>query len=142
MFVRRDTLEEVQYCCDRNLSGTEDWLYHLQLAARHDFMAYDRMITSCMIQHDSRSMNHYSGDEVLKRNELLLHYLQADDRFMSVYGRELPIISADMIGLAALHFVLEKKNIKAIRQIFKSFWLCPALIFKRRTLAIVKYLII
>ncbi len=141
LFVHKDTLKEVEYYCDRNLSGTEDWLYHLQLAARHDFIAYDQMVTSCMIQHDNRSMNNYSGDEVLKRNELLLHYLQADDRFMAVYGKRLHTISAEMKGLGALHFVLEKKKIEAIKQLLISFRLSPVLIFNRRTLAIIKYII-
>lgn len=142
LFVHRNTLTEVVYNCDRNLSATEDWLYHLQLAARYNLIAYDETITSCMIQHDNRSMNSYSGEAVLKRNDLLLHYLKLDDCFIAKYGNKLLSVSAEMHGLAALHFVLEKKKVKAIQYLVRSFWLSPVLIFKRRTLAIIKYIFI
>lgn len=142
LFIHRETLAAVTYNCDRNLSGTEDWLYHLQLAARYDLIADTTMITSCMIQHDDRSMNIYSGEAVLKRNALLQHYLQADEQFIIKYGKSLNTISAEMHGLAALHFVLENKKRKAVQSLFKSFRLAPVLVFKRRTLAVIKYLII
>ncbi|MEP7236267.1 MAG: glycosyltransferase family 2 protein [Ferruginibacter sp.] len=142
LFVHRNTLNEVEYNGDRNLSATEDWLYHLQLAARYDLIAYDDTVTSCMIQHANRSMNTYSGEAVLKRNDLLLHYLKLDERFIAKYGNRLHTVSAEMHGLAALHFVLEKKKIKAIQNLLKSFWLSPVLVFKRRTLAIIKYIFI
>ncbi len=142
LFVHKDTLAAVTYNEDRALAATEDWLYHLQLAARYDFIAFDEKITSCMIQHHNRSMNAYSGDAVLQRNKVLLHYLNADAVFMMQYGKDINKIAAEMHGLAALHYVLEKKKLKAMQLLLSSCRLSPRLIFKRRTLAIFKYIIL
>jgi len=140
LFVHKNTLMEVEYNVDRNLAGSEDWLYHLQLAARYNLHAYDEIITSCMIQHGDRSMNKYSGDAVLNRNELLLYYLKSDTHFIKKYGNKLHSISAEVYGLAALNYVLERKKIKAINTFLYSIRLSNIIIFKRRTLAIIKYL--
>ncbi len=142
LFVHKDTLKEVEYCCDRNLSGTEDWLYHLRLMARYNFIAYDKSITSCMIQHDERSMNQYSGNAVLSRNELLLKYLKDDYIFMNRYGNNLSKISAECYGLASLHYALQGKKATAIKTFFKATIQYPIIIFKRRTLGILKYLLL
>jgi len=142
LFVHQHTLAEVVYNKDRDLAGTEDWLYHLQLAARYKLYSYDEILTSCMIQHNERSMNTYSGDAVLKRSELLIYYLKQDEQFIAKCGNDLKAISAEMHGLAALHFVLEKKKRKAIKMLLKSIWLSPVIIYKRRTLAVIKYLFI
>lgn len=142
LFVHRDTLSNVTYNCDPKISGTEDWLYHLQLIARYTLLAYDNTVTNCMILHAKRSMNIYSGDAVLQRNALLLKYLNEDVVFKNKYGNKLTGISAEMHGLAALHYVLERKRIKTFKEFYKSLKLRPNLILKKRTLAIVKYLIL
>ncbi len=139
MFVHRNTLTEVMYNDDRNLAGCEDWLYHLQLAARYKIMAFGNKITSYMVQHDNRSMNQWSGDDVLRRNEFLLEYLQADPVFYKQFGWAINNISAEMTSLAALHYVLQGKKKKSVKTLFKSFGLSAKLIFERRTLAIGKY---
>lgn len=142
LFVHRDTLRKVTYNCDQRISGTEDWLYHLQLIARYPLLAYDNTVTNCMILHANRSMNIYSGDAVLQRNTLLLRYLNQDVIFKSKYGNKFTGIAAEMHGLAALHFVLERKRIKALKEFYKSLRMRPALMLKKRTLAILKYLLL
>jgi glycosyltransferase involved in cell wall biosynthesis len=141
LFLHRSTLHQVEYNADRQLAATEDWLFHLQLIARYKLLAFGDKVTSCMVQHDDRSMGQYSGDNVLKRNLVLLGYLRQDAVFMNSYGKQLHKVSAEMHGLAALHYVLEKKKGKAIMILWRAFFLSPSQIFKRRTLAILKYLI-
>ena len=141
LFVRRDTLAQVSYTTDRNISNGEDWLYHLQLAARYDFIAFDKEITCCVVQHNTRSMSSYSGDKLLLSGRLMEKYLREDSIFMEKYGRYLPVIKADFIGLSALHYVLERKKWKAFRSLIWSYRLSPRQIFKRRTLAVIKYIL-
>ena len=142
LFVHRDTLGIVCYNSDQGISGTEDWLYHLQLIARYTLLAYDKTVTNCMVLHANRSMNIYSGDAVLRRNSLLLKYLNEDSVFINKYGSKITGIAAEMHGLAALHYVLEHKRIRSLREFYISLKLSPALILKKRTLAILKYLIL
>jgi len=142
VFVNNATLGEVMYNTDRGLAGTEDWLYHLQLAARYDITGFHECVTCCMVQHNTRSMNQYSGNDVLKRNRLLQKYLSDDLNFKMKYGDSLHFVSAEMLGLAALHFVLEKKKMNAFKYLLLSFYYSPMLIFNRRTLAIIKHSLI
>lgn len=142
LFVHRNTLNTVSYNCDQKISGTEDWLYHLQLIARYNLFAYDTVVTNCMILHANRSMNVYSGDAVLQRNDLLIGYLKKDEVFKNKYSDKFTGIAAEMHGLAALHYVLERKRRNALTEFYNSLKLKPTLILKKRTLAIVKYLII
>ncbi len=141
LFLHSSTLKEVRYHEDRKLSGTEDWLYHLQIAARYDIIAFDKIITSCMIQHNDRSMNTFSGDNLLQRAVLLIKYLKEDAVFMNKYGHHINKIYGETISLAALHFILEKKKIKGMRHALRSFKNSPPLFFKRRTFAFLKYII-
>lgn len=142
LFVHRDTLGSVSYNSDQGISGTEDWLYHLQLIARYTLLAYDKTITNCMVLHANRSMNIYNGDAVLRRNSLLLKYLNEDSVFINKYGSKITGIAAEMHGLAALHYVLEHKRIRSLKEFYISLKLSPPLILKKRTLAILKYLIL
>ena len=140
LFVHRNTLEFVSYNSNRGISGTEDWLYHLQLIARYTLLAYDKSVTSCMIVHANRSMNNYSGDAVLSRNTLLLKYLKEDRVFMNKYCNKISLVDAEMHGLAALHYVLQGNKLKSLKEFLISLKLNPSIIFKRRSLALMKYL--
>ncbi len=65
--------------------------------------------------------------------------MQADPIFYKKFGWAINNISAEMTGLAALHYVLQGKKIKSVQILFESFDLSARLVFRRRTLAIVKY---
>lgn len=142
VFVHRDTLSVVTYNPDRSLSGTEDWLYHLQLAVRYTIMPCDKIITTCMIEHEDRSMNTNTGENVLLRAEKLEEYLRKDHVFMAKYSNKLCGILGEMYALAALHFSLERKKAHALKYSLLAISKSPFILPTRRMAAICKYLLI
>ena len=142
VFIHRDTLLEITYNDDRQLSATEDWLYHLQLIARYEIKPYDRVITTCMLGHTGRSMNTCTGENVLLRAELLERYLRQDKVFMKKWGTKLPSIMGEMYALAALHFSLEGKKSVAVKYALRAIGNSTRLLFKPKMAAVAKYVLI
>jgi len=142
VFVHKETLKEVTYNEDRSLSATEDWLYHLQLAARYKIIAYDKTITTCMLEHTGRSMNTCTGENVLLRSSRLEMYLRQDPVFMDKCGDKLPSIIGEMHALAALHFSLEGKKKLAMVNGMKAIGKSLRLLFTPKIAAVAKYIII
>ena len=141
VFVHRDAFAQVQYCEDRGLAGTEDWLFHLQLASKFKFIAFDKLVTSAMRQHDERSMTTNTGENVLQRSNLLKKYLMEDADFMRGFSAKLNVINAEMLSLTGLYMAINKKNLKVIKYLIKAFSLYPAKLFTRRFLAIIKIML-
>lgn len=138
IFVKQGILkDDLLFSEIRTLSGTEDWLLWLRLAARYKFY-YSNNITACMINHDSRSVLNYDEKEMLLRTELLLDGLKADKVFMEVNGKFLPSIEAHMLSYLALHLQLSNQRDKAWGYFMKSIRLDIGELFTRRSLAIIK----
>lgn len=138
IFVKKGILGgELLFSEIRTLSGTEDWLLWLRLAARYRFY-YSDTITACMINHDSRSVLNYDEQEMLVRTELLLDGLRADKVFMEVNGKYLPSIEAHMLSYLALHLQLSGQKEKAWAYFVKAIKLDVGEFFTRRSLAIIK----
>jgi glycosyltransferase involved in cell wall biosynthesis len=142
VFLKKDVFKEVKFNEDRQLAGTEDWLFNLQLAARYDFIAFDTVITNGIIQHDSRSMKTATGDSTLRRAILLEKYLKEDAVFKAKYSRAFPYINYEMRSLSALYYALEGQKRKAIKYLFQALQAKPFYFFSRRVLATIKNILI
>lgn len=140
LFVKRQILNSVQYCEDRALAVSEDWFFHLQLAARYPILSFSHLITNCIVQHNARSMVLASGTNVLLRSRTLVHYLEKDISFSKTYPKAMAGIKSEMFSLAALHFSLEKNRINAIKWLWSACINKPSLIMRRRFFAILKHL--
>lgn len=125
---------------NRVLSGTEDWLLWLRLAARYP-MGHSNIITACMINHDSRSVLNYDENAMLVRTQLLLEGLRADEVFMKQMGHHLTRIKAHMLSYISMHLVLGKDKKKAWSYFKQAIKLDASELFTRRALAIAKHLV-
>lgn len=124
------------------LSGTEDWLLWLQLAARYPFV-YSNKITSCMLEHSQRSVHWFEEKQLAERSEIFLAELKKDDKIEGAYGKNaIRRLQAHMLTYAALHLSFNNKW-SALKCFFRAIPLSLSeVFFKRRTLAIFKHLIL
>lgn len=138
IFIKKGVLAgDLLFSENRALSGTEDWLLWLRLAARYK-LYYSDTITACMINHDSRSVLNFNEHDMLTRTNLLLQGLKADEVFMQVYGHYLPRIEAHMLSYIALHLQLSNQKKQAWTYFKKAIGLDYKELFTRRALSIVK----
>jgi glycosyltransferase involved in cell wall biosynthesis len=138
IFIKKGILiGDLLFSENRTLSGTEDWLLWLRLAARYKFY-YSDTITACMINHDSRSVLNFDEQAMLARTNLLMEGLKTDDKFMAAYGHYLGRIEAHMLSYIALHLQLSQQNKDAWAYFTKAIKLDARELFTRRSLAILK----
>lgn len=138
IFIKQGILGgELLFSENRTLSGTEDWLLWLRLAARYKFYFSDA-ITACMINHDSRSVLNYDEEAMLIRTRLLMDGLRGDSAFTAVFGHHLARVEAHMLSYIALHLQLSGKKERAWRYFMQALKLHKGELFTRRSLAILK----
>jgi len=143
VFVKYKAWERVKFNETRKLSGSEDWVFFLQLSNFYDWIAFDSVITSCLMQHENRSMNIASGKTCYERATCLYKILKNDRDFIQKYSKkQTHLIFAEPIHLAALHYALEKKKGQSLKCLFEVANMSFKKIISRRTLAITKYLLL
>ncbi len=142
IFIKQGILGgDLLFSENRTLSGTEDWLLWLRLAARYPF-GHSNTITACMINHDSRSVLNYDEEAMLTRTRLLMEGLRADAVFVQQLGKHLCRIEAHMLSYIAMHLMLNKEKGKALGYWRKAVSMHIGELFTRRTLAIAKRLVL
>ena len=142
VFLKKEIAIKHPFNENRNLSGTEDWLLWLQLAARYSFQ-YSNEITACMIEHNSRSVMNFTEKELLYRTNILVEELKKDTVFLKKFGsKAINRIHAHMLTYTSLHLALSNKKRSAIKYFFSAIPLSiKEVLFKKRTLAIAKHLL-
>jgi glycosyltransferase involved in cell wall biosynthesis len=142
VFVRKEIITRHRFFEARELAGTEDWLLWLRLSARYNWI-YSNRITSCMINHDSRSVLSFREKDLVSRTEILIRELGSDPVFLQKFGKKaISRIGAHMASYTALHLILSARKKQALKYLLKTLTLYPAEFFKRRTLAIIKHLVL
>lgn len=138
VFVRKELFQLIKFNEDRDLAGTEDWLLWLQFSARVQ-MNYSNKVTSCIINHEGRSVLKFSESQLLSRTNLLIRYLKEDNLFVEKWGfKVVRRINAHMLSYSALHLIMSGKKKVAFKLLRQAIGLSPKEIFQRRTLAIIK----
>ena len=142
MFVKKEVLKNCKFCDERELSGSEDWLLWLQLAARYKIQLQSK-VTGCMILHSERSVLRFDLEQMIQRTNLLILYLYNDSAFVLKYGKHsINRIHAHMLTYMALHLVLMGQKQVSIKYFVKGIMKNIRELFTRRTLAFFKYLFI
>ncbi|WCT11873.1 glycosyltransferase family 2 protein [Mucilaginibacter jinjuensis] len=140
VFVRKAEFDALKFSEDRALSGTEDWMLWLSICCRYPLMGV-KTITSAIIQHDTRSMTTATGDSTLKRTQAFQTNLNKDACIVNkpaVYHSAM----AEMYYLSALYYAIEGKKRKCMEFAFKALKIKPGVIYTKRTLGIIKHLLI
>ncbi len=140
VFLRRDVAQEFLFNEDRQLSGSEDWELWIRIAA-HVGIKTDNRIGAALIDHDSRSVQHFSREKLVARKELVLKYAFADARVQEKFGRHKSQIEAYWDSYIALHLVLSRHYGKGMQFWLQSAIHYPKSILERRTLAIFKHVL-
>lgn len=141
MFIKAEVLADLTFEENRHLSGTEDWLLWLQIAARYPIY-FQPQVSGCMIQHNGRSVLNFKEEELLDRTRLLVERLIKDKYFIDKYGaNSVTIIEAHMFTYVALHLMLSRQKNKAVKLFVSGIKLNPLELFSKRTLAFIKYLL-
>ena len=141
VFLKRELALKYPFVENRDLSGSEDWLQWLLLSANFDILG-SQEITSAYVLHGDNSMFLANGENTSTRTNLLKKYLEEDVSFKNRYGSKMPVISGSGDLLIALDFALEKKKGKSLKFLVRSLSSDPSLIFSRRVLAVLKYLLL
>ena len=140
IFLKKDIATTTQFNNDRYLSPSEDWDYWLRLSVRFK-IHYDNTVTACMLEHRGRSVHQFSN----KLNKLVISRfiksLKKDELFAAKKGYLFPKIKAQMYTLFCLNKVVAGNNSKIIPLFIYACSQSPRELFRRRTLAIIKYYI-
>lgn len=136
-FLRRDIALRFPFSENRALKIGEDWQVILRIAARYPLHFSNEYLGK--IIHGERSMAAPTFDAVIKSQNILIQELREDE---AITSEILDNIIIEFNFLGALSAALEGKRTLAIKYWFKAFGKRPSILFKRRTLAIIKYLIL
>lgn len=141
VFILKSVFDRFQFIEDRKVSASEDYELWLRLASK--FKIYNiSEVTSCIIEHDNRSVFTMNKEKLIERKLLMLDYAFQNKSVVSVYGKYKKEMLAASYSYIALHIALTKKGkLIALKYFIKALVLNPSFFFERRFYAIVKHLI-
>ena len=141
LFIKTTVAKEIKFSENRLLSASEDALFLCRLCVKYQLL-HKNIVTSTIIEHDSRSMTIASEQQLINRQKYLVEELQADEIFMNKYGYCINDIIGEMDYLLCLS-CLAIKNKKKAWQYFKSYRKNKkASLFNRRTLTFIKKMLL
>jgi glycosyltransferase involved in cell wall biosynthesis len=141
MFIKKEITQELKFNESRDLSGSEDWLLWLKIAARYEIL-FQPEITGKLVQHNGRSVLSFNEQKLLSRKEILVRSLNNDSLFLKKYGKSIiKKIEAHMLTYISLHLILSNKKTRGINFFLKGIYINFFELFTKRTIAIIKHLI-
>jgi len=140
-FVKAGILEEISFSENRAISGAEDWLLWLRIAARITIFQSDK-ITATMVQHNDRSVLNFSEAQLLAQMDGVLSNLKEDDTFINFFGNHIiRKIKARFMSYIALHALIVGDKLIGIKYLYFAMVCHPRELFFKRTYACIKLLI-
>jgi glycosyltransferase involved in cell wall biosynthesis len=136
VFIRKQEFDLLKFSENRELSYGEDWLLWIRSSIKHPIIGLPS-VTSAIIEHENRSMTKAFGNNILKSANILTATLQQDMAPKNIVGK----VNAEMYFLASLYYSIEGNKRECIKYFYNAFVLRPTIIYNKRTLAILKYLI-
>ena len=142
VFLRKDIAIHFPFIEDRNLAGSEDHELWIRLASRYKIYQAP-VVTSYIINHQSRSVLTVNMDKLIERLRLFTFYVKADDNFDKVFGKYEHLLEAQANTYISLHLALIRtERSAALKYLWKGFVGRPGIVFKRRFWAIIKHIAI
>lgn len=137
-FLRLDVAHSFPFSENRNLKIGEDWEVILKIAHRHPLHISNR-VTAAIVHHGERSMEIAQPEVVLKSRDILVENLNKDSL---IPARVKGNVYSELTTLAALSAAILNQKKRAFTLWIKGIKKRPSLIFKRRSLAILKKIIL
>ena len=124
---------------NRELSGSEDYELWLRLASKYK-IHHNPIVTSCLIDHESRSVVNTNKSQLIKLKELFLKYTLENPEVRAFIGKNSKQFIANTYTYIAIHLVLAKYKKDGLKYFVKAVKTKPSVIFERRSLAIIKHI--
>lgn len=142
IFIRRDIALAYPFSENRALSATEDYDLWLKLGARFKIESVPE-VSHAVIDHDERSVNLFNLNSIESRAKLLHKSIDADIECKKFYGNRIADkVYAHMLSYIAIHAAVEGHRKTAINYLLKSVRHNSVELISRRTLAIIKHIVI
>ena len=138
VFVRRDVALNYTFNENMLLSGSEDWELWIRLIA-HFGIKTDNRISSCIVQHEERSVNNTDEKRLLDRKNLSINFAFSDKQVREKFGPSLSKIESHSLTYIAIHLAISGKKKRALFYLAKAFTRNPFVLVERRFGAIIKH---
>lgn len=139
IFVKKEISRTVLFREDMNQS--EDYEYFIRLLMNHP-IEYTNELTSALLSHQGRGVLNINKASLILNMELLLKYVTENEIFIKSYKPYLRYIRSGASSYISLHLVLANDLKGGIRFLLRSLVENPVALFRRRTLAIVKHILL
>ena len=140
VFIRRDIMLANLFNEDRDLSGSEDYELWLRIAARYPIRAIP-VSTSCLVNHDSRSVVTISVPKLVRRIDLLKGYIETDSVVKAYYGEHLKQVNSFLDLYLALHLTMAQEKKLAIQTLWHAIATYGPVFFNFRFWVVIKKII-
>lgn len=141
VFLKSIIANEFRFNENRLLSGLEDWELWLRIASKYK-LYHSNVVTSSIINHDTRSVLNTNIDSLFKRFDVFIALVLSNSEILNYYKGKLHLFKSSCYTYISLHIALTKKNKPiAIKYLLKGFIVNPFFLFERRFLAIIKHLL-
>lgn len=141
VFLRKDICTQFQYLPNPELKLSADWLLWLQLTQHHT-IHYSNIVTHGVLVHTQRGSASAKANVYIRNKELFLQSLKQDETFLKKNKKGLRYITAYYDTYIALFLSLQGNKVKTLQYLLNGVLQNPKELFRRRTLAIIKYLAI
>lgn len=139
--VKKSVFDKFKFTEDRILAVSEDYELWLRLFANVGIVHFS-VITSTVIQHDERSVMVTNFDKLLKRRDAFFQYAFADKVVQEKYGNKKDLFYSYWQSYIALHLIIANQKKEALKYYLDSLKKNPTSFITKRSLAIIKNLII
>lgn len=140
VFLRNDIAKQNLFNEDRNISALEDWELWLRIASQYK-ISYSNVITSAIVNHDSRSVLNTKKEELVNRFTIFMQYVLNNKTIVDYYKKNIFKFKSSCYSYISLHLALTKKYKKdSLVYLLKAIKENKSFVFSRRFLAIVKHL--
>jgi glycosyltransferase involved in cell wall biosynthesis len=141
VFLRKDISNKFLFNESRDLMFAEDWDFFIKLSVGNTIQLKN-ICSAYLIDHEERSMRNFNEEIWVKRRNALIASLKGDELVSENYYSKIHNVSAHMNSLIALNLAIRKDKIKSLRYLFLSLKENRNELFKKRTAAIFKYILI
>ncbi len=138
-FIKKETLQQHPFDVDPKFTIAEDLYVWLIVSVRYG-IEVNTTYTSCLINHEDRSMVGLDPDKLIYCYEKLTKLLSLDPVF-SKYPTLIRNVLSSHQSLAALYYSIRGDKKNTLRYVYKSIKNSPMSIFRRRSLVIIKNLL-
>lgn len=140
-FIRKHIFLQYPFDEDARFNLAEDLYVWMRIGARYPIL-FNPDITFGLNQHSGRSMAHPSPEKIHYCNNKLQNLLKEDKTFMDDYAHLLKMLKATHFSLEGLSHALKHNPALALKALYIAIQHNPKEIFRRRTLAIFKHIIL